>query len=135
MCLRRNWKRHSFKTQPGPRLGFRVLTWSPGLDRVAGSAGSIFFFLNQNDVVLVKKTKIKIKVNGFEVGSWSGLAGSRIDRVWPGQFPTGFWPPPGPVPCPGRPGPGRPAGPGRVLKLWLNLWFPLSFFHYLYLIP
>ena len=38
----------------------------------------------------------------------------RVDRVSPGQFPSGFWPPPGLVPCPGRPGPGSThrAGPG-----------------------
>ena len=38
----------------------------------------------------------------------------RVDRVFPGQFPSGFLPPPGPVPGPGRPGPGstRRAGPG-----------------------
>ena len=42
---------------------------------------------------------------------WSGLT-----RVWPGQFPSGFWPPPGPVPCPGRPGPGSTRGAGPGLK-------------------
>ena len=42
------------------------------------------------------------------------LTGSRVDRVFPGQFPSGFLPSPGPVPGPGRPGPGstRRAGPG-----------------------
>ena len=44
----------------------------------------------------------------------TGWTGSRVDRVSPGQFPSGFLPPPGPVPGPGRPGPGstRRAGPG-----------------------
>ena len=39
---------------------------------------------------------------------------TRVDRVFPGQFPSGFLPQPGPVPGPGRPGPGstRRAGPG-----------------------
>ena len=38
----------------------------------------------------------------------------RVDQVSPGQFPSGFLPPPGPVPGLGRPGPGstRRAGPG-----------------------
>jgi hypothetical protein len=37
-----------------------------------------------------------------------------VDRVSPGQFPSGFLPSPGPVPGLGRPGPGstRRAGPG-----------------------
>jgi len=49
---------------------------------------------------------------------WPGGPGPglirRVDRVSPGQFPSGFLPPPGPVPGPGRPGPGstRRAGPG-----------------------
>jgi len=38
----------------------------------------------------------------------------RVDRVSPGQFPSGFLPPPGLVPGPGQPGPGstRRAGLG-----------------------
>jgi len=49
---------------------------------------------------------------------WPGGLGSestrRVDRVFPGQFPSGFLPQPGPVPGPGWPGPGltRRAGPG-----------------------
>jgi hypothetical protein len=54
----------SFKTRPGPRLGFRVLAGSPGL---TGSAGSILKKKNQNDVVLVKKQKTK--VNWFVTAS------------------------------------------------------------------
>jgi len=43
----------------------------------------------------------------------SGLT-CRVDRVQPGQLPSGFLLRPGPVPGPGRPGPGstRRAGPG-----------------------
>ena len=46
----------------------------------------------------------------------------RVDRVpgwpsFPGQFPSGFLPQPGPVP-----GPGRSVGPVRVLKLWIWTW-------------
>jgi hypothetical protein len=47
-------------------------------------------------------------------------AGFRVDRVFPGQLPGGFLLRPGPVPSPGRPGPGstRRAGLGfkTVLK-------------------
>jgi hypothetical protein len=54
--------------------------------------------------------KIK-KIDRFHRGL-TGWTGSRVDRVSPDQFPSGFLPQPGPVP-----GPGRPAGPVRVLKL------------------
>jgi len=50
----------------------------------------------------------------------------RVDRVSPSQFPSGFLPPPGPVPGPGRPGPGstRRAGPGfKTLLNSLDLEF------------
>jgi len=76
---------------------------------------------------------------------WPGGPGPglirRVDRVSPGQFPSGFLPPPGPVPGPGRPGPGstRRAGPGfktltkrfvhlwsQVRALWLLIWYPLE---------
>jgi hypothetical protein len=64
---------------------------------------SVFFFLNQNDVVLViKKRKTKTKVNGFATGS------CRVNP--PGQLGhTGFFLPlfflqPGPIPAPGRAG-------------------------------
>jgi hypothetical protein len=49
----------------------------------------------------------------------TGWTGSRVDRVSPGQFSSGFLPPPGPVP-----GPGRPAGPVRVLKLYTQVMKP-----------
>ena len=39
----------------------------------------------------------------------------RVNRVSPGQLSSGFLPPSGPVP-----GPSRPTGPVRVLKLWLK---------------
>ena len=56
---------------------------------------------------------IKKKETGFQPGlPWS--PGFRVGRVSPGQLPTGFFLRPGPVPGPGRPGPGstRRAGPG-----------------------
>ena len=46
---------------------------------------------------------------------WPGPGLTRlVDRVWPGQFPNGFLPPPGPVLGPSRlcPGSTRRAGPG-----------------------
>ena len=57
--------------------------------------------------------KIKKKLTGSHPGL-AGCTGSRVDRVSPGQFPSGFLPPPGPVPGPGWPGLGstRRAGPG-----------------------
>jgi hypothetical protein len=47
-----------------------------------------------------------VKIKKKLTGSHPGLTGSRVDRVFPGQFPSGFLPPPGPVPGPGRSGPG-----------------------------
>jgi hypothetical protein len=44
---------HSFQTRPSPRPGFRVLTGS------LGRSGQ-FFFINQNNIVLVKKQKQKL---------------------------------------------------------------------------
>jgi hypothetical protein len=58
---------------------------------------------------------IKKKLTGSHPGL-TGWTRSRVDRVSPGQFPSGFLPPPWPVP-----GPGRPAGPVRVLKLCILL--------------
>jgi len=49
--------------------------------------------------------KIKKKLTGSHPGL-AGWTGSRVDRVSPGQFPSGFLPQPGPVLGPGRPGPG-----------------------------
>jgi hypothetical protein len=56
-------------------------------------------------LMIVKKKLIR---------SHPGWTGSRVDRGFPGQFPSGFLPPPKPVPGLGRPGPGstRRAGPG-----------------------
>ena len=91
---------HSFQTRPGPRLGFQVLTGSlcrPGQ----------FFFKNQNDVVLVKKTK----VNGLQPGI-AGLPGQ------PSFFlPYFFFNSARFQPRVGRVT-GRPAGPSRVSKLY-----------------
>jgi hypothetical protein len=58
-----------------------------------------------------------VKIKKKLTGSHPGLAGwtrSRVDRVSPGQFPSGFLPQPGPVPGSGQPGPKstRWAGPG-----------------------
>jgi hypothetical protein len=85
-----------------------------------------FFFLNQNDVILVKK-KIQQVTTRFLTGS-TGLPGQ------PGH--TGFFLPlfflqSGPVPAP-----DRPVGPGRVSKLWfwmLNsifIFFKINFLIY-----
>jgi hypothetical protein len=54
--------------------------------------------------------KIKKKIDRVSPGF------GRVDQVSPGQFPSGFLPQPGPVLDP-----GRPAGPVRVLKHWLEL--------------
>jgi len=113
----------------GPGSGF----W-PGHRVWPGRPGQFLKKKNQNDVVLVKKTKKK--VNGFVTGS------CRVNRVDPPGQPgyTGFFLPsffhqPGPVtpgfsfprffinPARFRPRggrvPGRPAGPSRVSKLCL----------------
>jgi len=89
--------KHSFKTRPGPRPEFQVL--------IESSSRTGQFFLNQNNIVLVKK---KTKVNEFATGSC---------RVNPpghtGFFLFPFFLQPCPVPVPGWPGPGstRQAGP------------------------
>ena len=82
----------------------------PGLRVWPGRPGQFFIKKNQNDVVLVKK---KQKSTGLSPGQ-------------PGH--TGFFLPlffrqPGPVPVPGRPGPGstRRAGPGfKTMNNTLN---------------
>jgi hypothetical protein len=59
----------------------------------------------------------------YKKNSWVSSGFTRVDRVLPGQFPSGFLPPPGPVPDPGRPGPGstRQAGPGfKTLAMALS---------------
>jgi hypothetical protein len=72
-----------------------------------------FFFLNQNDVVLVKKQNKSQRVaTGFLTRS-TGSSGQ----------PTGFFLPLfflqlSLIPAPGDRVPGRPAGLGRVSKLW-----------------
>jgi len=67
-----------------------------------------------------------------KAGSQLGLPGSnrRVDRVSPGQLPTGFLLRPRPVPGSGRPGPGstRWAGPGFKTMLscvwtWIDFYF------------
>jgi hypothetical protein len=82
---------------------------------LTGSAESILKKKNQNDIVLVKKNKSQRVCHRVLTGS------CRVSRVDPAGQPghTGFFFPsffrqPGPVPAPGRPGPGstRRAGPG-----------------------
>ena len=53
----------------------QVLIWSLGIDRIAGSAGSILFFLKKSKRRRFSKRKTKKKVNGFEAGS------CRVNRV------------------------------------------------------
>jgi hypothetical protein len=91
--------RYSFPTQSG----LRILIESLGFDRVTESSGSIFF-LNQNNIVLVKKKQKSRVAIGFS---------TRSCRVNPPGH-TGFFLPlfflqPGPVPAPG-PGSTRRAG-------------------------
>jgi len=85
-----------FRSRPvqGPGSGF----WS------SHRVGRVNF-LNQNDVILVKKTK----VNGLQSGFWSSLAGSP-DHT--GFFLILFFLQPDPVPAL-----GWPAEPGQVSKL------------------
>ena len=64
----------------------------------------------QNNIVLVKKTK----VNGLQ----PGFAGSPGRSGHTGSWLFLFFHQPGPIPAPGRP-------PGRVSKLWLKLWLKL----------
>jgi len=45
-----------------------------------------------------------------------GWTGSQVDWVSPGQLPSGFLPPPGPVPGPGRSGPGSTCRAGPRFK-------------------
>jgi hypothetical protein len=74
------------------------LTGSPG------RPGQFFFFLNQNNVILVKK---KTKINRLQPGFLPNQPGHT------GFFLPLFFLQPGPVLVP-----GRPAGLGWVLKLW-----------------
>ena len=63
----------------------------------------------------MNKAKTTLFYMCVKTGSQLGLPGSAGFRVEPpGQLPTGFLLRPGPVPCPGRPGPGstRRAGSG-----------------------
>jgi hypothetical protein len=66
------------------------------------------FFLNQNDIVLVKK-----KVNGFATGSWPGQLGRWVTLSF--SFPCFFF---NSVRFQPRV-PGQSAEPGRVSKLCL----------------
>ncbi|KAI9382160.1 hypothetical protein POPTR_014G095450v4 [Populus trichocarpa] len=80
---------HSFQTRPGTRPGFRVLTGSPSFDWITGSSWSNFF-LNQNDVVLVKK---KTKINWLQPGHIGFFL--PLFFLEPDPVPTSSWPGPG----------------------------------------
>jgi len=88
---------HSFKTRPGSRLEFRVLTGS------SGRPNQFFFLKKSKRRRFSKKNKKIIKVNGFATGSWPGR---RVNP--PGQLGhAGFFLPlfflqPSPVPAPDR---------------------------------
>ena len=87
------------------RFKARVLSF----DQVTRSSRSIIF-LNQNDVVLVKKKK-KEQVNVLQLGF------DRVNQVTPGfPFSYFFFNPTRFQPRVGRV-PGQPAWPGQVLKL------------------
>jgi len=105
----------------GPVQGSGSGFW-PGHRVWPGRPGQFFKKKNQNDVVLVKKKTKKTKANGFVTGSWPGLARSAGSPGHTGFFLPPFFRQPGPVPAPGRPGPGstRQAGPCRVSKLWFH---------------
>jgi len=74
---------------------------------------STFWHFRWQKTTSFNDSENKKKLTGSHPGL-AGWTGSRVDRVSPGQFPSGFLPQPGPVPGPGRPGPGstRRAGPG-----------------------
>ena len=112
--------------RPGPRPGFRVLAGSPGL---TGSAGSILKKKKSKRRRFSKKNKKKShrvchRVLPGQPGRPTWSAG--LHRVFPslvfsstrpgytGFFLPSFFHQPGPVPAPGRPGPGstRRAEPG-----------------------
>jgi len=61
-----------------------AIVFFPGFDRVTGSAGSVFFLKNQNDVILVYKKK----VNGFATGSCRVTPGFSFSRFFfnPARF-------------------------------------------------
>jgi hypothetical protein len=74
-CHGLHWKGCGFWLWRESNIVFRsgCRSWlnpSPGFDQVIGSLGLIFF-LNQNDIVLIKK-----KLNRLQPSFWSGLTGS-----------------------------------------------------------
>jgi hypothetical protein len=104
-----------------------LISWAAGFHRVSklglpivNDFASFFFTLSSAfwHFRMIKTTsfndlQLKNKLTESHPGL-TGWTGSRVDRVSPGQFPSGFLPSPGPVPGPGRPGPGSTcrAGPG-----------------------
>jgi hypothetical protein len=91
-----------FRPDPvqGPSSGFWPGHWIARVDS---------FFLNQNDVVLVKKKSQRV-VTGFLTVSYRVKPPGRT-----GFFLSLFFFQPGPVPAP-----GRPTGPDWVSKLCLK---------------
>ena len=91
----------------------------PGFDRVTGSAGSVLFFKKKSK----RRRFRKKKSMGLQPGLNQVLPGQPGCRVNPpGQpgfsFPRFFFNPAQFQPRVSRV-PGRPAGPGRVSKLWI----------------
>ena len=79
----------------------RSKTWFFSFDRVIRLVGSIFFYINQNDVVLVKK-----KVNGLQPSFWPGFAGSHRVFSYPIFSSTRSGSSPGSARSTRRAGPG-----------------------------
>jgi hypothetical protein len=116
-----------------PNCGICISNGDPGNCSNSASAHqciSLFWSFNQNDVVWLLYIKKKRRPGLIRVyPDWPGSGSTRrVDRVSPGQLPDGFLLRPGPVPCPGRPGPGstRRAGPGfKTMVLTFNIlqWY------------
>jgi len=84
-------------------------------DAIVGKIERFYEFL-RNYWIRQKRRSLYIYI-GSQLGL-PGSSGSRVDQVSPGQIPSWFLLRPGPIPGPGRPGLGRPVGPGWVLKQW-----------------
>jgi hypothetical protein len=89
---------------------------------------SFFFCLQRFGILDGKKRRrlMTVKIKKKVTGSHSGLArwtGSRVDRVSPAQFPSGFLPKPGLVPGPGRPGPRSTCRTGPGFKTLIQIYY------------